>query len=120
MAGALAYRLFIWLLPLALVAVAGLGIAADAANESTSAAAKSLGLGGLATNSVASAANSSQRWYALLIGIPVLVAASRSVLRALTVSFRLVWLDGRGAGSRPTILAGLRLLAVMLASGSLT
>ena len=32
-AGALAYRLFIWLLPLALVAVAGLGIAADAADE---------------------------------------------------------------------------------------
>jgi hypothetical protein len=33
-AGALAYRLFIWLLPLALVAVAGLGVAADAASES--------------------------------------------------------------------------------------
>lgn len=29
-AGALAYRLFIWLLPLALIAVAGLGFAADA------------------------------------------------------------------------------------------
>src|SRR5580765_7200151 len=33
-AGALAYRLFIWLLPLALVLVAGLGIAADSASES--------------------------------------------------------------------------------------
>src|SRR5215471_7796119 len=43
-AGALAYRLFIWLLPLALVCVAGLGIAADAASESPKAAAKSLGV----------------------------------------------------------------------------
>jgi len=34
LAGALAYRLFIWLLPLALIAVAGLGFAADVASES--------------------------------------------------------------------------------------
>jgi uncharacterized BrkB/YihY/UPF0761 family membrane protein len=115
MAGALAYRLFIWLLPLALVLVAGLGIAADAASKSPSAAAKAVGLAGLVTQSVAGAANSSRRWYALLIGIPVLIAASRSVLRALTVSFRLVWLDARGAGSRPTLLASLRLLVVILA-----
>jgi len=33
-AAALAYRLFIWLLPVALVAVAGLGIAADASSGS--------------------------------------------------------------------------------------
>ena len=33
MAGALAYRLFIWLLPLALVTVAGLGFAAEANSE---------------------------------------------------------------------------------------
>src|SRR5262245_33605564 len=78
-AGALAYRLFIWLLPAALVAVAGLGIAADAAEESPKRAAESMGLSGLVTNSVASAANSSARWYALVIGIPLLVIATRSV-----------------------------------------
>src|SRR3954454_8749710 len=74
-AGALAYRLFIWLLPLGLVAVSGLGIAADAAAETPSAAAKSLGVAGIVTASVTSAANASRRWYALLIGFPVLVAA---------------------------------------------
>jgi hypothetical protein len=42
-AGALAYRLFIWLLPLALVAVAGLGIAADASSNSPEQEASSLG-----------------------------------------------------------------------------
>ena len=56
-AGALAYRLFIWLLPALLVAVAGLGFAADAASESPQEAARSVGLAGLVTSSVASAAN---------------------------------------------------------------
>src|SRR5262249_9877521 len=72
-AGALAYRLFIWLLPLALVAVAGLGLAADASSKSPEEAAKSLGLEGLISNSIANAANSPNRWYALVIGIPVLI-----------------------------------------------
>jgi len=114
-AGALAYRLFIWLLPAALVAVAGLGITADAASESPQHAAKSAGLGGLVSSSVASAAESSARWYALLIGIPVLVWATRSVLRALIGAHRLVWLDERAAAPRPTLRASLSLLAVLLA-----
>jgi hypothetical protein len=104
-AGALAYRLFIWLLPFALVAVAGLGIAADAASESPKSAAESMGLSGLVTN----------RWYALLIGIPILLVATRSVLRALIGAHRLVWIDVRAAAPRPTMLASLRLLGLFLA-----
>src|SRR5262245_13674993 len=46
MAGALAYRLFIWLLPLALVCVAGLGIAAAATDQSPESTASSVGLAG--------------------------------------------------------------------------
>src|SRR5689334_13401654 len=42
-AGALAYRLFIWLLPLALVLVSGLGIASSASSSSPQSTAKSLG-----------------------------------------------------------------------------
>jgi uncharacterized BrkB/YihY/UPF0761 family membrane protein len=113
-AGALAYRLFIWLLPLALVAVAGLGIAADAASESPRQAAESLGVGGLVSNSIATAARGSARWYALLVGIPVLVWATRSVLRALIVAHRLLWTDVRAAAPRPTLLATVRLLALLL------
>jgi hypothetical protein len=69
-AGALAYRLFIWLLPLALIAVAGLGIAADASSESPEEQAESVGLEGLVSSSIANAANSPNRWYAVLIGRP--------------------------------------------------
>jgi uncharacterized BrkB/YihY/UPF0761 family membrane protein len=113
-AGALAYRIFIWLLPLALVAVAGLGLAADAASESTRATVRSLGITGLVSNSVATAAQGHARWYALLVGIPLLVYVTRSLLRALIVTHRVLWGDARAAAPRPTLGATLRLLGLLL------
>lgn len=113
-AGALAYRIFIWLLPLALVSVAGLGLAADAANESTHETIRSLGLTGLVSNSVASTAESKTRWYALLIGIPIVVYVTRSLLRTLIATHRLLWRDVRAGAPRPTLLATLRLLALLI------
>ncbi len=115
MAGALAYRLFIWLLPLALVLVAGLGIASSAESSSPQSIARSTGLTGLVSSSVASAADSSARWYALLVGIPILLYATRSVLRTLIVTHRLVWTDLRAQAPRPTVKSTLRLLVVLLA-----
>jgi uncharacterized BrkB/YihY/UPF0761 family membrane protein len=111
---ALAYRLFIWLLPLALVVVAGLGIAADASSGSPEEAAASLGFEGLVTSSIANAAESPNRWYALLIGIPILVWATRSLLRALVGAHRLVWRDVRAAAAKPTIVRSLEFLAILL------
>jgi uncharacterized BrkB/YihY/UPF0761 family membrane protein len=119
-AGALAYRLFIWLLPLALVAVAGLGIAADASAGSPEEAAESLGIEGLVSNSIANAAESPNRWYALLIGIPILVWATRSVLRVLIGAHRLVWGDPRASVPKPTFVAAGRLLVLMLSFGGVT
>ncbi len=114
-AGALAYRLFIWLLPLALVVVAGLGVAADASSQSPGETANSAGLASLVSSSVASAANSSARWYALVVGIPVLLYATRSVLRALIGAHRLVWTDLRAAAPKPTVGATVKLLAALVA-----
>ena len=115
MAGALAYRLFIWLLPLALVAVAGLGIASNAESSSPESLARSTGLAGLVSSSVATAAHSSARWYALLVGIPILLYATRSVLRTLIVAHRLVWTDLRARAPRPTLKASVRLLGILVA-----
>jgi uncharacterized BrkB/YihY/UPF0761 family membrane protein len=115
MAGALAYRLFIWLLPLALVVVAGLGFAAQASSKSPESAAGSVGLAGLVSNSVAGAASSSTRWYALLIGIPILIYATRSVAKTLIVAHRLIWSEGRGTVARPTLVATLQLLGALVA-----
>jgi len=115
MAGALAYRLFVWLLPFALVVVAGLGFAADAESTSPAKAARSVGLAGVVSSSVASAARSPTRWYALLIGVPILLYVTRSFLRALIVTHRLVWSESRGAAPRPTARATLLLLVAMTA-----
>lgn len=57
-AGTLAYRLFLGLPPSALLVVAGLGIAADAAAPSPRRAAESIRIAGLVSNSVAAAAGS--------------------------------------------------------------
>src|SRR3954447_11776051 len=113
-AGALAYRLFIWLLPLALVLVAGLGIAADSASESPEQAADKLGLAALVSQSISGAAGSSARWYALLVGIPALLYATRIVLRTLIVAPRRVRTDKRATAPKPTPAATLRLLALMI------
>ena len=113
-AGALAYRLFIWLLPLALVFVAGFGVAASSASESSEKAARSLGLAGIVSGSIAGAANSSARWYAFLIGIPILLWATRSLLRTLIVIHRLCWTDVRHAAPKATPKATLRLLGLLL------
>jgi len=113
-AGALAYRLFIWLLPLSLVLIAGLGFAAGASSESPKAAARSLGAAGLVSSSVASAAEGSARWYALLVGIPILLWTSRSVLRALIGAHRLVWTDARATAPKPTAAATARFLGLFL------
>jgi membrane protein len=116
-AGALAFRFFIWLLPLALVAVAGLGIAADASSGSPEEAAQALGFEGLVSNSIANAAESPNRWYALVVGIPVLVWATRSVLRVLIGAHRLVWTDARVRAPKPRLVPTLRLLGLLLCFG---
>jgi uncharacterized BrkB/YihY/UPF0761 family membrane protein len=113
-AGALAYRLFIWLLPLALVVVVGLGVVSDSTDQSPEEAAESMGLAGLVSDSVAGAASSSNRWYALLVGIPVLLLATRSVLRVLIGAHRLIWADARSAVPKPTVLGTFRLLVLLL------
>jgi len=115
MAGALAYRIFVWLLPFALVLVGGIGIAADASSESPATAAKTLGLQGIVSNSVAQASHGSSRWYAILIGIPILVWASRGLLKALIVVHRLIWGDLRREVPKPTVGATLRILVLLAA-----
>ena len=112
-AGALAYRLFIWLLPFALVCVGGLGLASDAASESPKSAAGSLGLGGLVASSFSST-SSTANWYALLVGVPVLLFATRSVLRVLIGSHRIVWGQVRSAAPKPTSKATLLFLCLFL------
>ena len=72
---------------------------------------------GLISSSIANAANSPNRWYALLIGVPVLIWATRSVLRVLIGAHRLVWTDDRTTAPKPKLVPSLRLLALFLCFG---
>ncbi len=113
-AGALCFRLFLWLLPLALVFVGGLGVIAGATSESPKAAAHAVGIAGLVSSEFQSTATTSSPWHALLVGVPLLILATRSVLRVLIGVHRLVWADERAAAPKPTVKATVVLLAGML------
>jgi uncharacterized BrkB/YihY/UPF0761 family membrane protein len=114
-AGALAYRLFIWLLPFGLVFVGGLGVIADAVSDSPKGIATELGVGGIVSSSLDSASKSHSPWYALIVGLPILLYATRSVLRVLIGTHRLAWGEAQGARPKPTFLDGAKLLAVFIA-----
>jgi uncharacterized BrkB/YihY/UPF0761 family membrane protein len=101
LAGALAYRLFVLLLPTALLFVSGLGLYADAADKSTSEAAREAGLHGLIASQVASASASNARWLVFLLIVPAVLYATATLYRALAIVHGIVW-QGSGRGARAT------------------
>ena len=113
-AGALAYRLFIWLLPAGLVFVGGLGAVAGASSDTPKHIASQLGVGGIVSNSLESASKSHSPWYAIIVGIPILLYATRSVLRVLIGTHRLAWGDVRGGRPKPTFVDAAKLLGILV------
>jgi uncharacterized BrkB/YihY/UPF0761 family membrane protein len=93
LAGALAHRLFLWLLPFTLVLVAGLGFLESANKESPEDLAETLGIVGLASESIARAAADAEhaRLFALLIGVPALYIASVGTIKAFRTVSALAW-----------------------------
>ena len=110
LAGALAYRLFVLLLPSALLLVSGLGLYAGAADQSPSQVARESGLHGLIASEVAQSASSSARWIVFLVMIPVALYALAKLYRALAVVHALAWRRS-GRGVRVTA-AGIGLLGL--------
>ena len=101
LAGALAYRLFVLLLPTALLFVSGLGLYAGAADKSTSEAAREAGLHGLIASQVASASADGARWLVFILLIPAVLYATATLYRALAIVHGIVW-EGSGRGVRVT------------------
>ena len=97
--GALAYRFFVFLLPLSLFFVAGLGIYADTTDQSPSEVASSSGLTGLIATQVASAASSPARWAIFIVTLPVLVYAAGMLYRAVAIVHAIAW-HGSGRAVR--------------------
>ena len=101
LAGALAYRLFVLLLPTALLFVSGLGLYAGAVDKSTSEAARDAGLHGLIASQVASTSSSNARGLVFLLMVPAVLYATTTLYRALAIVHGIVWY-GSGRGARPT------------------
>jgi uncharacterized BrkB/YihY/UPF0761 family membrane protein len=93
LAGGLAYRLFLWLLPIGLVGAEILGFWVDANEDSVQDAAKEFGIGAAAVASAADAVetNSSNRILLLLTGLIALAWFSLAFVRALQLAYSLAW-----------------------------
>ena len=97
--GALAYRLFVFLLPLALFLVSGVGVYADATEQSPAEVTSRSGLTGLIAKEVASAAASPARWAIFIVTFPVLVYAAWMLYRAIAIVHAIAW-HGSGRAVR--------------------
>ena len=98
LAGALAYRLFILLLPTTLLFISGLGLYAGAADKSTSQAARDAGLHGLIASQVAATSSESSRWLVFLLMVPAVEYATTTLYRAVAIVHGIVWLGSGRAG----------------------
>jgi membrane protein len=93
LAGAVAFRVFLFLVPFAFVLVSGFGFAADAAGRSPRDLAESAGAAGLIASSIDSVSrgSTSTRLTVLLAGGFALVVAARTLIRVLAVVHVMVW-----------------------------
>ncbi|HXY93008.1 MAG TPA: YhjD/YihY/BrkB family envelope integrity protein [Acidimicrobiia bacterium] len=112
LAGAVAFRIFLFLVPYVFVLVVGFGVAADAADRDPSDLARDSGIGGLVAKAVGGAADLSgfSRFTALAVGLFALYFGTRALLKVLRIVYGLIW------GVRPAKLQrpGLALLGLFM------
>jgi uncharacterized BrkB/YihY/UPF0761 family membrane protein len=93
LAAAVAFRLFMFLVPYAFVMVTGFGLASTAAGQDPADAARSAGISGLFATAVTSTSTPSlaNRLIALFVGGFALALTARSFVGVLWVVHRLIW-----------------------------
>jgi uncharacterized BrkB/YihY/UPF0761 family membrane protein len=93
LAGAVAFRVFLFLVPYVFVAVVGFGVAADAADRDPGDLARDAGVSGLVARSVSGAAGLSgfSRAAALVVGLIALFFGTRALLKVLWIAYGLIW-----------------------------
>jgi uncharacterized BrkB/YihY/UPF0761 family membrane protein len=119
LAGGLAYRFFLWLVPLGLVGATILGFWVDSSEASLEDAAQEFGIGAAAVASAddAVAATDRSRVLLLLLGLWLVAWFSLGVVRALRTAFALAWGVERPRMHRPLsavlVFNGLFLIAAL-------
>jgi membrane protein len=101
LAGALAYRLFVWLLPTALLFVSGLGLYADTVDKSSEEVVSETGLQGLIASQIAETASGGASVIVFFVMIPAVLYATYALYRAVAKVHAIVWF-GSGRGVRIT------------------
>lgn len=93
LAGALAFRLFLFAIPYVFVVITLFGSVADLQNESGQEAARTAGLTGLIGKSVADAQRqtSSTKVFSIVVGLFALILAARAVVKTLRAVHALAW-----------------------------
>jgi uncharacterized BrkB/YihY/UPF0761 family membrane protein len=119
LAGALAFRLFLMLLPLSLVAVVGLGLLKSAGGD-PSQAVKQFGIKGVLASTINNSASFTDpgRTVVLLLGIVGLLSASRTTAATLRAIHALAWgmkiARWKRSGAAAMIMLGAIILAFVL------
>jgi uncharacterized BrkB/YihY/UPF0761 family membrane protein len=102
LAGALAYRLFVLLLPTVLLLVSGLGLYAGTVDKSPSTVTREAGLHGLIASQVASAASGRHRGVVFVVMVPAVLYALVTLYRAVAKVHAIAWhRSGRGVRITP-------------------
>ncbi len=93
LAGAIAFRFFLFLVPCVFVLVMGLGLGADAAGADLHDVARQAGIAGVAASAIESgaAAPTVTRWVTFAVAVVALLTGSRNLLKALWVTHALIW-----------------------------
>ncbi|HEU5267306.1 MAG TPA: YhjD/YihY/BrkB family envelope integrity protein [Jatrophihabitans sp.] len=112
MAGALAFRLFLWSLPAALLAVGILGFNDNAAEDATRA-----GLGKYTAQTIGQAAQDAHRgrWLAVIIGAVLLCVVSYTLAKTIYVATALIWGEPVRKLGNPVRAVGATVLSIALA-----
>jgi uncharacterized BrkB/YihY/UPF0761 family membrane protein len=115
LAGALAFRFFLAFMPLMLILVGVIGLAAASGESDPSAAAHDYGITGMVATSIDHAAGQSAgaSWTVAIIGLFAYLWGCYTLVRALRVTHSHVWRD-REAVPRPDSLAGLLVPGTLL------
>jgi uncharacterized BrkB/YihY/UPF0761 family membrane protein len=121
LAGALAYRMFLWLLPLGLVLTAGLGFVGASDREAPEDLAHNLGLTAYVGSSVSDAADQARggRWALLVIGLVALAMASASGAKTVRAVHARAW-GLPPAAAKGSVAAALGFVGFALAGVAVT
>jgi membrane protein len=117
LAAGLAFRLFLMLLPLVLLASSALGFLAGGRSQTASAVESTLGLSGALVKAMneGGAEAHDGRWLLLLTGLVLLAYTANSAYRALRLVHVVAWQDlPERAGLLTTALAALLLIAMLV------